>query len=395
MRLKLITISISVILAGFCATSIAQAQTVPFFGEAKDICELIKNIFYFGVSLAGIAAVLVIMIGGIIYMVSFGSEEKKKTAMDLMGGALKGLLLALFSWTIFYIINPYILRCKVPVLEVEIPEYITTTYNPCIGQYVYEKKEKCDPVCQAQDFGECIKGNTAGCKVSEAAVSPSCFNDNDCPYGYGNCTYTEGPISGYCQVTDVSVPVKTPPLEGYCCLPKGILTCPVVGPLTSCFGPRCVSAPGSLYHPGIDIACTVNTPIVAAADGKVYQCYSYTYSGNTEYAVGIEHTKEAYGGVSRTRYIHLIEHKVSVGDTVEGGKTIIGLSGCIGAPHLHFEVYVDSPPNLTDPRPYLTEACFTSVCPPLGHCCSCDNYEEGNCCPSSIRCHGDAKITCP
>jgi len=84
MYLKIMTISISIILASVCAASIAHAQAVPFFGEAENICELIKNIIYFGVGLAGFAALLVTMIGGIIYMVSFGSEERKKTVMDIM-----------------------------------------------------------------------------------------------------------------------------------------------------------------------------------------------------------------------------------------------------------------------------------------------------------------------
>ncbi len=146
------TISISIILASVCATSIAHAQAVPFFGEAENICELIKNIVYFGVGLAGVAAMLVIMIGGIIYMVSFGSEERKKTGMDLMGGAVKGLLLALFSWTIFYIISPYLLRCKVPVLEVELPEWYGERERgiakrlPCQGKETFDRAE-CSTKC--------------------------------------------------------------------------------------------------------------------------------------------------------------------------------------------------------------------------------------------------------
>jgi hypothetical protein len=386
MRFKLIIISISAILASVFITSIAQAQAVPFFGEAKNIAELVRNIFNFGVALAGIAAVLVIMIGGIIYIVSFGSEERQKLARDLMGGAAKGLLLALFSWTIFYILSPYLLRIRVPTLPVE-PEYITPTYNPCIGQYVWAKEEKCNSQCQAQDFGNCTKGNTAGCKVSEVAVGPPCFSDEDCPYGYKCNTALAFPI---CEAKDLDIPVKTPPLEGWCCLPKGILACPTrePWPLVSCFGPRCVPAPGRLFHTGIDLACPENTPVLAAGDGTVE---AIVIDSEEKYFVTIAHTPGAYGEVSRTRYGHLKSVTVSIGQEVDQYDQI-GQSGTPShGAHLHFEVYVGSPPKLTDPRPYLAEACFSSVC----HNCSCDNYGNGTACPPiPRRCHKDVEAIC-
>jgi murein DD-endopeptidase MepM/ murein hydrolase activator NlpD len=100
---------------------------------------------------------------------------------------------------------------------------------------------------------------------------------------------------------------------------------PVIGPITSQFGPS---------HPlGIDIGAPY-VPIAAAAAGQVVfvggdPCCSY---GNY---IEIDH-----GDGYSTRYAHLSEFKVSLGDHVEQGQ-IIGISGTTGhstGPHLHFEL---------------------------------------------------------
>jgi len=81
--------------------------------------------------------------------------------------AVKGLLLALFSWTIFYIISPYLLRCKVPTLEVELPEYTgvpggaaTPHGDVCKGETTYDNDECKDEsgVLQCTGNEHCLAG---------------------------------------------------------------------------------------------------------------------------------------------------------------------------------------------------------------------------------------------
>jgi murein DD-endopeptidase MepM/ murein hydrolase activator NlpD len=100
---------------------------------------------------------------------------------------------------------------------------------------------------------------------------------------------------------------------------------PVVGPLTSTFGPA---------HPlGIDISAPY-VPVAASQGGVVVfaggdRCCSYGLY------VEVQHT----GGYS-TRYAHLSEIRVALGQVVNQGQ-LLGVSGSSGfstGPHLHFEM---------------------------------------------------------
>ncbi|MFH1686026.1 MAG: peptidoglycan DD-metalloendopeptidase family protein [bacterium] len=85
-------------------------------------------------------------------------------------------------------------------------------------------------------------------------------------------------------------------------------------------------------HSGIDIASNRGTEIIAPADGKVV---SVRYNGNMGKMITVDH---GYG--FKTRYGHLLESNVKVGQRVKRGDTIalMGSSGYSTGPHLHYEV---------------------------------------------------------
>ncbi|PKP02460.1 MAG: peptidase M23 [Bacteroidetes bacterium HGW-Bacteroidetes-6] len=91
---------------------------------------------------------------------------------------------------------------------------------------------------------------------------------------------------------------------------------------------------GSQFHPGIDFAGKIGTPIYATGDGIVTDPLgSMTGYGNV---IVIEH---GYG--FETLYAHLSKKLVNVGDKVKRGQ-IIGLLGNTGpstGPHIHYEVH--------------------------------------------------------
>ena len=97
--------------------------------------------------------------------------------------------------------------------------------------------------------------------------------------------------------------------------------------LTSCFGPR-----WGTNHNGIDLAVPTGTDVRAAKEGLVIQA---GWNGGYGISVYIDH-----GNGVVTRYGHMSESLVSVGQTVKQGD-IIGLSGSTGdstGPHVHFEI---------------------------------------------------------
>lgn len=102
---------------------------------------------------------------------------------------------------------------------------------------------------------------------------------------------------------------------------------PVLGPISSHFGPRSRG-----YHQGLDIAVKVGTPVAAYADGVVV---FVGWRGAYGRAVILDH-----GEGRRTLYGHLDSYTVNVGDYVTQGDFIAasGNTGRSTGPHLHFEM---------------------------------------------------------
>lgn len=99
-------------------------------------------------------------------------------------------------------------------------------------------------------------------------------------------------------------------------------------------------------HPGLDIACTVGTPISATGDGQIIMADWDNALGHT---VMIDHKNGYY-----SLYGHNSRLLVSNGATVKRGQTIAlsGNSGRSSAPHLHYEIRKAGSP--INPRDFLT-----------------------------------------
>ena len=136
-----------------------------------------------------------------------------------------------------------------------------------------------------------------------------------------------------------------------------LLQKPITGPMviTSDFGfrkdpiaKRAGKSGANQHHNGVDYACPPNTPVMAAAAGKVVTV-AFDANGYGNYII-IDH------GSIKTLYGHLSRCIVRPGQVVTAGERI-GLSGSTGAvtgPHLHFEVRKGfGRATATDPKPYL------------------------------------------
>jgi len=125
---------------------------------------------------------------------------------------------------------------------------------------------------------------------------------------------------------------------------------PVVGKLESGLGGRRnpFGGRGYEYHEGQDIDAAYGTPVAVAASGRVIIAGWQRGYGNVVY---VDH-----GAGLSTRYGHLSEIDVAVGQTVARGQTIglVGSTGRSTGPHLHYEVRINNQP--VDPRQYLPGA---------------------------------------
>jgi murein DD-endopeptidase MepM/ murein hydrolase activator NlpD len=102
----------------------------------------------------------------------------------------------------------------------------------------------------------------------------------------------------------------------------------------------------------VDFVAPENTIVLAAAPGTVTYVKDDSDIGGPsvnfwDYSnfISIKHQNEEY-----TRYDHLLfgSSKVSVGDIVTTGQEIakVGMTGFTYLPHLHFQVFVFTGPNL-------------------------------------------------
>lgn len=101
-----------------------------------------------------------------------------------------------------------------------------------------------------------------------------------------------------------------------------------------------------LAHSGVDIAAPRNTPVLAAAPGRVvwigYGLTTGRYDPDDNYglAVAIDH-EFGFGGYRlNTVYAHLDRIDVPLGKQVQTGEQlgVVGTTGNTTGPHLHFEV---------------------------------------------------------
>jgi len=88
----------------------------------------------------------------------------------------------------------------------------------------------------------------------------------------------------------------------------------------------------STFHTGVDIIASPGTPVMAAAGGVVSTVAFVPEYGNI---VDVDHDN----GLT-SRYAHLSKSLVKVGDVVMKGQKIalVGATGRVTGPHLHFEV---------------------------------------------------------
>lgn len=123
---------------------------------------------------------------------------------------------------------------------------------------------------------------------------------------------------------------------------------PSQGWVTSSFGFRINPFSGTrMMHDGLDIAARPGTPVIAPADGMV------TFVGEMGSFGKMVVVNHGYGKI--TRYGHLMDSFVKLGDAIKRGQKIasVGNTGRSTGPHLHYEVLVNGIPH--DPKRFILD----------------------------------------
>lgn len=122
--------------------------------------------------------------------------------------------------------------------------------------------------------------------------------------------------------------------------PSILAVVPIKATISSGFGDRINPVTHKqAFHPGVDYAAPIGTPVVSASDGTVSTVYYEKW--HMGHVVEIDH-----GGGLKTRYTHLDAATVKTGDHVTAGQQIAtsGNSGVTTGPHMHFEVWQNGEP---------------------------------------------------
>ena len=89
-------------------------ENIPGFESSQNLPAYIEAIYKFGIWTIGISAMLMIVIGGIMYITSAGNTSSTGKAKGIITDALIGIVMALCAWLILYVINPDLVKIKLP-----------------------------------------------------------------------------------------------------------------------------------------------------------------------------------------------------------------------------------------------------------------------------------------
>ncbi|MDI3496003.1 MAG: hypothetical protein PWQ35_24 [Patescibacteria group bacterium] len=79
--------------------------------------DYIKNIYNYSFLIAGILAAVMLMVGGVMWLISAGNKTSISKAKDIISGSIVGLGILLLSYLILNTINPELLKIKAISIE--------------------------------------------------------------------------------------------------------------------------------------------------------------------------------------------------------------------------------------------------------------------------------------
>ncbi|HNX11010.1 MAG TPA: pilin [bacterium] len=94
-----------------------EGQGYELKNDTSAIGEYIRAYYQYGLGIVGIAAAIMLMIGGIIWLTAGGSSSKIEQAKDIITSSLIGMFLLFGSWIILRTINPDLVELKTTAIS--------------------------------------------------------------------------------------------------------------------------------------------------------------------------------------------------------------------------------------------------------------------------------------
>jgi len=184
-------------------------------GSTSMIAKYIRAIYKYAIGIVGILAAVVLMIGGVMWIVAGGNATAIGEAKSWIGASLTGLVLALSSYLILATINPALVDLKTTGIKTVEPVINQSTLqigSPCtinIAPYCVEGLECKNGKCAITDL------TTQQCQASNYSWNES-TNCNGATYSDLLCSCKGSKPNNYKCCTPKSTTVATP-VSGGCC----------------------------------------------------------------------------------------------------------------------------------------------------------------------------------
>lgn len=163
---------------------------LPLTGDIN-LSQYVVGLYNFLLSIVGIVAVMMLIIGGMKYITAAGNASIIGDAKDTISNAIFGLLLALLSWVIVSTINPDVLYIKNPASN------LGSVYENNFACGIYDPA---DSSCVCKDGSLPAVANEAECDA--ACADPiSCELEKSFPCIGGGLT-GNNPVDGKCSCVD-------------------------------------------------------------------------------------------------------------------------------------------------------------------------------------------------
>ncbi|KKU49197.1 hypothetical protein A3H10_05235 [Candidatus Uhrbacteria bacterium RIFCSPLOWO2_12_FULL_46_10] len=158
--------------------------------NCSSVGEYVKAIYTLSVYAGSILAVVVLMIGGFIWLTAGGNVSQVGQARSYIGGAIAGFVLLLLSWTLLQTVNPKLVEFRSLVIN-SVENIPLPTISCCVCESSDISKNRCDDVSYTttttDQIGSCV------CDLENGQQNKfTVTEENDCIIQGNNCKFIPG-----------------------------------------------------------------------------------------------------------------------------------------------------------------------------------------------------------
>lgn len=173
------------------------------------IAEYITGIYDYGLSIGGILAAIILMAGGVLWLVSGGDASKVSKAKSLIFSSITGLIILFSSYVILYEINPELTKTK--NISIDLPGGMEKKYDNTLDDWIWDpgiEKQIGDASSELIDLLNCMRPKLDPKVGRISSISDSnyigrlvlcnkeyCYRQPTCVHACRSCHYGGG-LSG-------------------------------------------------------------------------------------------------------------------------------------------------------------------------------------------------------